>query len=67
MTLPDDRACGAYRDDDDIFTIRLLAEALLDVLDNPALDVAQMEALKEQHRAAIYAAMKVVPVAEALP
>ena len=27
------------RDEDDIFTIRLLAEALLDVLDNPALDV----------------------------
>jgi hypothetical protein len=38
--LPDDRSCGAYRDEDDIFTIRLLAEALLDVLDNPALDVA---------------------------
>jgi hypothetical protein len=64
VMLPNDRACGAYRDDDDIATIRLLAEALLDVLDNAWIDVPTMEALKQQHRAAICAAMKVVPIAE---
>lgn len=65
-TLPIDWACGAYRDDNDITTEQLLAEALLDIFNKTNLDKWEyldkweMEDLKLKHKTAIYIAMQVM-------